>query len=302
MSNEPRVGTPTFSVIVPFLDVRSCLPGCIDSLLDQTLPRDRYELIFVDNNSSDDGSASVAARSEVLLLSEPTPGVYRARNRGVRAARGEILVFTDPDCRPERDWLERVSATMRAPEIGVVLGHRVPAGSGGLMALVMAYESQKEAYVTSAGIGELVFGHTNNMAIRREVMERVGPFPEVMRGGDTIFVRRAVESYGCRIVRYEPDARVRHLEVARLRDYYRKMLTYGRSNERLRRLVAFRPLSLRERWLVFRRAVREQDCSPARAALLLAALIPGLISYEWGRRVSAKRRRGDEHPAGPGDL
>jgi glycosyltransferase involved in cell wall biosynthesis len=270
-------------VIVPFLDARPTLEGCMASLLDQTMPRDAYEVIFIDNNSTDGGAASVAARSEVRLLREPTVGVYAARNRGIRAARGEILAFTDPDCRPERDWLERIAAAMRAPDVGVLLGRRVPPAGGGLLALVMAYESQKAAYVTSSGRGEIVFGHANNMAVRREVMERVGPFPEVLRGGDTILVRRAVDAYGYHVVRYDPGATVCHLEVATLGDYYRKARVYGRSNEALRALIPFRPLSLGERWGVFRRTVEAQRWSPARGALLLAVLVPGLFCYEWGR-------------------
>jgi glycosyltransferase involved in cell wall biosynthesis len=296
------MGAPAFSVIVPFLDARPFLAGCIDSLLKQTLPRETYELIFVDNNSADGGSATVAAYSEVRLLSESTPGVYAARNRGVSAARGEILAFTDPDCQVERDWLERMSTTMSAPEIGIVLGHRLPLNDGGLVALVMAYESQKAAFVTSSGIGEIVFGHANNMGVRREVMERVGPFPQVVRGGDTILVRRAVDAYGCHVVRYDQKLRVRHLEVSRLRDYYRKSRTYGESNQRLRQLVPFRPLSLLERWRVFTRTLAEDRLSPGRGALLLALLVPGLVCYEWGRYMSVEPRDGDGRTTAPVDL
>lgn len=283
------------SVIVPFLD---SLP-CIDSLLDQTLPRTTFEILFVDNNSSEGGGAVVAARSEIRLLREPKQGAYAARNRGLAEARGEILVFTDPDCHVERDWLARITAAMRAPEVGIVLGSRFPATDRGLLNLVMAYESQKAAYVTSRGLAELFFGHTNNMAVRRQVMERVGPFVDRARGSDTILVRRAVDAYGPGIVRYCPEIRVRHLEVATLSSYYRKTRVYGRSNQGVADLVRYRPLSTGERWQVFRDTVRQNRWSVARGALLLALLIPGMLCYEWGRRGALRRgKRGESVPTG----
>jgi hypothetical protein len=99
-----------------------------------------------------------------------------------------------------------------------------------------------------------------------------------------------VDAYGCGVVRYDPKIRVHHLEVATLRSYYRKTLTYGQSNERLRELVPFRPLSLRERWRVFGSTVAEQGWSGLRATLLLTLLVPGLVCYEWGRLVSTRNR------------
>lgn len=296
------MGTPTVSVIVPFCDARHYLAGCIKSLLDQTLSPDAYELIFIDNNSTDGGPAVVAAHPQIRLLRETRPGAYAARNRGLLEARGQVLAFTDPDCQVDRDFLERILAALSAPEVGIVLGHRVPPTDGGLIGLVAAYEAQKAAYVANRGAGELIFGHANSMAVKREVMERVGPFADLMRGGDTVLVRSAVDACGSGIVRYCPDIRVRHLEVDSLWSYYGKNRTYGKSNEQLRSVVPFRPLSTLQRLEVFRDTVREQGWSPLRGALLLAVLIPGMFCYEWGRLESKRRGEGDEHRADPDHL
>jgi glycosyltransferase involved in cell wall biosynthesis len=285
-----EMSAPRISVIVAFRDVRPYLSGCIASLLDQTLPRDAYEVIFVDNGSIDGGDAEVAELPGVRLLREQRLGVYVARNAGLRAARGEVFAFTDPDCVVERDWLERIASAVRSPGVGIVLGQRVAESDEGLLSLVMAYESCKAAFVTSRGLEEAVFGHTNNMAVTRTLMDAIGPFPEVTRGGDTVLVRRAVDARGCGVVRYLPDLRVRHREIATLRDYYGKARTYGRSNECLRALVSFRPLTVAERWRVFRDTAGAQAWSPARAALALAALVPGWLCYEWGRHASRSVR------------
>lgn len=284
-----NAGIPAISVIVPFLDARPWLARCLESLLDQSLPGDAYELLFVDNGSTDGGEALVAARPGVRLLREEKRGAYAARNRGVAEARGGILAFTDPDCEVEREWLERIAAAIGEPGVGIVIGHRLAATDGGLLDLVAAYESQKAAYVTRRGDDAVLFGHTNNMAVTRSVMEAVGPFAELERGGDTVLVHRAVAAYGRGVLRYHPEIRVRHLEMTGLASYYAKSGTYGRSNERLRELVPFRPLTTRERWRVFRSTLRERGMSPMRGAALLAVLALGMLGYEWSRLLARIR-------------
>jgi glycosyltransferase involved in cell wall biosynthesis len=279
------------SVIVPFQNSRAHLHRCIESLLRQTLRRDAYELIFVDNNSHDGGGAIVARYPGVELLAQPLGGSYAARNHGLTRASGEIIAFTDSDCEAEKNWLERIANEMGSSDVFVVLGQRTPAADRGLLNLVSAYESQKAAYVASRGLDALFFGHTSNMAVRRRVIDELGPFPEVVRGGDTIMMNRLVTAYGSHAVRYCPDIRVRHLEVDSLRRYYGKQRVYGASNERVRASVPYRPLNNRERWQIFRDTVRQERLSAMRGGLLLGLLVLGAFCYEWSRRVARRRMR-----------
>lgn len=278
------------SVIVPVFDAERYLSSCLDGLLSQSVPRCRYDINVVDNNSSD-GSIEVARRygDEITLLHQPIQGSYAARNMGIRHARGEIIATIDPDCRPEPDWLASVAEAMSDPSCGIALGRR-RYGEGEALAplsLLCAYECEKIAYITERGLRELYYGYTNNMAVRRDVFDRIGLFPERMRGGDTIFVRRAVDALGCDLVRYVPAMQVRHLEIASIGDYYRKRSIYGTSNERITRAIKFRPLRNWERWEIFTRLVRSYDLSLTRALMLLGLLIPAALLYEWGRRRAA---------------
>ncbi len=93
------------SVIVPVYNEEKRLEACIKSLLDQTLPRSAYEIILVDNGSTDK-SVEIIKKFPVIYLSEGIASPYRARNTGVRAARGEILAFVDSDCRVDSNWLK----------------------------------------------------------------------------------------------------------------------------------------------------------------------------------------------------
>jgi glycosyltransferase involved in cell wall biosynthesis len=274
---------PAVSVIVPVHNAVQFLKTCLDSLHAQTYPRDSFEILVVDNNSTDGSDAVAAAYEGVRLLREPKQGAYSARNCGVAAASGEILAFTDPDCEANPRWLEKATGGLSGPA-GIVLGDRRPASESRYLSLLADYEAEKGAWVAEQAVPEIYYGHTNNMAVRRFVFDRLGPFPERMRGGDTVFVRRAVDTFGCEVVRYVPEMVVRHLEIAGVRSYYKKRLVYGASNESLRAATPFRPLSGRERWRVFMATVRKRRYSLWRALQLLAVLVPGAFLYEWARR------------------
>jgi GT2 family glycosyltransferase len=96
---------PEISVVVPVRNGGRSLPALLDALRAQTLDGDRFETVIVDNGSRD-GSGQIAARRGATVVTEPTRGRSRARNRGVDAARGSAIAFIDADCVPEAGWLE----------------------------------------------------------------------------------------------------------------------------------------------------------------------------------------------------
>ena len=93
---------PFISVIIPVWNSPDLLAKCLAALAVQSYPRERYEVLVVDNGSTDSTAAVARNYPFVTLLSEPVPGAYRARNRGLAAARGEYVAFTDADCIPDR--------------------------------------------------------------------------------------------------------------------------------------------------------------------------------------------------------
>src|SRR5947209_5110922 len=118
------------SVIIPAYNAETTLPLCLTALLEQTRLPDE---IFVVDNRSTDGTVAVAedfARRSGLIhiSSEEQRGDCPARNRGLAESTGDILVFTDADCVPDREWLERLVSPYHAdPSLeataGMVVGH-----------------------------------------------------------------------------------------------------------------------------------------------------------------------------------
>lgn len=103
---------PFISVIIPTYNRSRLLQQTVDTILAQTYPRQRWELILVDNGSTDDTArviTEVIARDEhVRGLTEKRKGAHFARNIGALAARGDLLYFTDDDMLAEPDMLERI--------------------------------------------------------------------------------------------------------------------------------------------------------------------------------------------------
>jgi hypothetical protein len=179
---------------------------------------------------------------------------------------------------------------MGPAETEVVIGGYVMPESSSAVRLLLLYENTKDAFVFGTDIPELYYAHTNNMAVRRSTFERFGPFVERRRGSDTIFVRRVVATLPCSVVRYDPDVRVEHLEVADVSTYYRKMATYGESRESYRHLSWTRPLTLGERVTVMRRTLKEHRLSAVQVAHLMLLLSIGLMAWRGGRARARWRR------------
>jgi glycosyltransferase involved in cell wall biosynthesis len=214
------------SVIVPVFNGAATLGGCLRALAQQTVPRASYEVIVVDDGSSDD-SAAIAARYRAMVLRQAHAGAAAARNRGAAAARGEILLFTDADCEPQPDWIEAILAPFADPEVAGVKGvYGTRQGSAVARFTQAEYE---EKYTRLADRAQIDFVDTYAAAYRSAVFQQAGGF-------DTAFPRATVEdqelSYrlaaaGHKLV-FAPQARVYHRHPSTPWHYARRKVHLGR--------------------------------------------------------------------------
>ncbi len=122
---------PFVSVIIPTYNRSGLLRQTVESFLQQTYPRSRWELILVDNASTDDTSKvidEIASHSNnVRALSEKRRGAHHARNSGALAARGDVLYFTDDDMIAEPDLIEKIlTGFVEGSNVGSVTGRVLP--------------------------------------------------------------------------------------------------------------------------------------------------------------------------------
>lgn len=270
------------SVVIPLLNEERYVRDCVESLLSQTYPKNRFEVIVIDNGSCDSSYAIVQEYPQVKLLSESEPGSYAARNRGILEARGSVIAFIDPDCLPDQNWLENIASAMKDPAILVLLGRRRLPTMIPSLSLLEAYENEKDDSVINGETEALYYGYTNNMAVRKKLFEDLGLFLKIPRGADTIFVRRIADTYSGGVVRYRSDIVVTHLEVNSVRAYYRKAFLYGRHRVLNNTITYARPLDLRQRLGILRKAVKNRGLSMYEAARLLTLLAGGGLMWQMG--------------------
>ena len=97
-----------YTVIIPAYNAGKTLPQTLAALKDQTVSAEDYEIIVVDDGSTDD-TAEVARRYGIKCVGQKNRGPAAARNHGVREAKGSIILFTDADCTPDRDWIRQMT-------------------------------------------------------------------------------------------------------------------------------------------------------------------------------------------------
>jgi glycosyltransferase involved in cell wall biosynthesis len=188
----PDDSHPRFSVVIPAYNEADFLGSCLDSLLAQDF-RDPYEIIVVDNNSTD-ATAEVARSRGVTVVHEPKPGVCSARQRGTNAARGEIVVSTDADTTFGSDWLSRIDRAFRDDPARVAVAGPCrfadPPWWGRVYTAVLFAVVTLVARLT----GRILYVTATNIAFRKS--EWPGYDTEATQGGDELGLLRRLRSRG----------------------------------------------------------------------------------------------------------
>jgi cellulose synthase/poly-beta-1,6-N-acetylglucosamine synthase-like glycosyltransferase len=263
MTNDPI----KVSVIVPIYNGEADLPSLIECLEAQTYPCDRVEYLLVNNNSSDRTAqilenAAASNPTETItihhLTEDKIQSSYAARNNAIRVAKGEILAFTDADCRPLPDWLEKLVVPFANPTVGIVVGE-LAALPGNTVLEQYAERCQLMAQKWLVEHTFLPYGQTANLAIRKQVFEKVGLFrPYLTTGGDADICWRIQQQTDYKL-EYAPQAIIRHRHRSNLQDFKSQWRRYGTSNQYLHQLYGvslMRELTLKEslyrisRWLL----------------------------------------------------
>jgi len=222
------------SVVIPTYNSRDFLLGCLDALTIQTHPRHRFEIIVADNGSTDGTREMIRAdHPDVRIVPAPRKGSGHARNAGILAARCELILNTDADCLPDRDWVATMVALFAKapPKVACIGGAILPYSQRTLV------ERYRETWVqqpeVTSGTGTTRFAATANAAIRASVVRELDGFDGEVGHDDTDFgMRLAAAGY---TVEISTRAIVRHHNPADLKTLFRHRKKYGESNFKLAR-------------------------------------------------------------------
>jgi len=113
---------PTFSIIIPCYNEEKNLFSCLKAVFNQTLPKNKYEVIVVDNASTDK-THLVAKKFPVRVIKEPIKGLIKARTAGLKKALGKYIINLDADCLVPKDWLKKIYRHFQKdPQVALVTG------------------------------------------------------------------------------------------------------------------------------------------------------------------------------------
>jgi glycosyltransferase involved in cell wall biosynthesis len=223
LSQEGR-DTPTFSVVIPALNAAGVIPRCLEGLEKLKAGFGAFEVIVVDNGSTDNTLAAVRAfesRLNLRLLEKPGVPISAARNHGAAAANGRYLAFLDADCIPAADWLHRTRDHITDSPVDVTgARYAIPEDSSWVARTWHRHQEVK--------IGPVSYIPGGNLIISKARFLQLGGFDETIETNeDYEFCQRAICA-GLRLYAF-PDLAVCHLgEAQTLSRFYKKQRWHGR--------------------------------------------------------------------------
>ncbi|MGL3820821.1 glycosyltransferase [Sphingopyxis sp. R3-92] len=273
------------AIIIPVWNGQAVLGRCLDALARQTLARNAYQIIVVDNGS-DDATREIARRYPgVDLLEETRPGSYVARNMGIEWVRAPITAFTDADCEPASDWLEQILRAADAnPGFGVLAGK---------IELFDEIAPEREVFGDYERLFSFPQNHaargncaTANWASETALLRQLGGFDAALKSGGDRQMALRIREAGAPLV-YVPAMVVRHPVRASRADLVRKRqrLSGGRWDRTARRPRLAHVLGITAIDTVrrLRRAAISRDLSIGRrlAVMLLTLQLAGVAISEY---------------------
>src|SRR5712691_11100618 len=231
---------PLVSVIVCSYNGGQTLAACLDSLGKLNYPD--YEVILVDDGSTDDTAYIAAQFPRVRYIHQSNHGLSQARNTGAAAAKGEVFAYTDSDCMADGDWLYYLIGTLIDGEYAAVGGPNVtPPAQNWVQACVAAAPGGPSHVLLTDMLAEHIPGC--NMAFYRRAFKNIGGFDaEYHKAGDDVDFCWRLQQSGC-VIAFNPTAIVWHHRRFTLQAFLKQQDGYGEAESLLRfkHLIFFGP-------------------------------------------------------------
>ncbi len=225
----------TFTIIVPTFNRADEINELCVSLNNQTLEKDKFDVIIVDDGSTDNTEEIVSnfinkTKLRINFIKQDHKGPGEARNLGMKNTKGEYVIFIDSDCIADKDWLNAYDRAIDKIK---------PAGFGGPDKVLSSFSAVQKAidysmtsFITTGGIR----GHSKkklskyyprsfNMGVRKDIIEKIGGMGKLRHGQDIEFSHRIIKT-GEPVIKVA-DAVVYHKRRISIKKFFRQVYNWG---------------------------------------------------------------------------
>ena len=251
--------SPLISVVVCTYNGVSKIKKCLDALNNQSLDKEKYEVVVVNDGSTDDTAKILKKYKFKIVTNNPNQGLAQSRNNGAYIASGDILAFTDDDCIPNTKWLENILIKYKNKKVDAVGGKIIPyktdstllkfyAENNPLAHLTFKFDESSGVFYTISEYIKRSFSLRSlpnksvplrmivgaNMSMRRNIFELVGGFdPTIKFGGEEEDLwKRLLQINPVATLLYEPKAIIKHDYEDKIKDAIRRNRSYGAGSAR----------------------------------------------------------------------
>jgi len=214
------------SIIIPAYNEAQNIKKCLESVTRLNYPKENYEIIVVDNNSTDGTEEVIGRFKQVVYLQEAQKGGAFARNTGIRSAKHGILVFLDADTNVSENWLTKLLEPFRDKDIGAVGGKIRPLAKGNAISEYLSI-SLFMRYPRYGKRREMKGYPSCNLAVRKELLDQGFDTAIFDTYGEDKDICYRILNKGFKVI-FQPEAVIYHRHPVNLIGFF-KLLINGSS-------------------------------------------------------------------------
>jgi len=246
--NSQLDNDPKLSIIIPAFNAESVIERCLHSITSQNYPREKYEIIVVDDGSTDRTVLSAKnAGADIVISLKYRSGAGNARNNGIKQAKGEFFAFIDSDCEAKNGWIKTIIKELRTLE---AIGGPIENGNTHCKPAWAEYFIEFGGFNKNKKRSPIRFFPTCNGACRREVFFKAGGFKKTPTAEDVLF-GDSLKQIGVNLM-FIPELKIQHFCRTKMKKVLLNSKKLGRGFVITRTISPSLPYSklIKTRWLI----------------------------------------------------
>jgi len=217
---------PHVTILIPIKNVAKYIKECLDALLNQTYPKEKYEIWLLDNNS-DDGTLEIVAnypKDKVKIIQTGIDSPPIKYNRILPQIKSEVVGLVDGDAIVDKEWLSKTIEPLDDPKVAGACGVILTANKDKLIPRIIGYELQNRYEKMPR---EIKRAATMHIVYKKRVIEEIGGFNENLKTGYDAEIGHRINNAGYKII-FVPEAKVWHNHRETLRAFFKQQYEYGK--------------------------------------------------------------------------